>query len=205
MAVNLAADVVREPDLVELVIAILQSSDALPRWLTLEITESAVMGDPTSAKAMLRRLRDLGVRIAIDDFGTGYSSLGYLKDLPVDEIKIDRSFVQDLTSVPANACIVKSVLDLGRNLGLKVVAEGAEDKETVESLESLDCECVQGFYFAKPLAPSEFAAWLPQAKRNVAAQDCTPPRVRQRFRLPEYPSSPRSRRKNGRRSSGPNA
>jgi diguanylate cyclase (GGDEF)-like protein len=165
VAVNLAADVVREPDLVEMVIAILQSSDALPEWLTLEITESAVMGDPRNAKTMLGRLRDLGVRIAIDDFGTGYSSLGYLRDLPVDEIKIDQSFVQGLTSAGPNACIVRSVLDLGRNLGLKVVAEGAEDRETVELLESLGCECVQGFYFSRPLTPADFAAWLPHAER----------------------------------------
>jgi EAL domain-containing protein (putative c-di-GMP-specific phosphodiesterase class I) len=109
VAVNLAADVVREPDLVEMIAANLQSSGALPTWLTLEITESAVMGDPTSAKAMLGRLREMGVRIAIDDFGTGYSSLGYLRDLPVDEIKIDKSFVKGLTLGCPNACIVRSV------------------------------------------------------------------------------------------------
>ena len=94
VAVNLAADVVREPDFVDMIVANLQASDALPGWLTLEITESAVMGDPTSAKAMLARLRSVGVRIAIDDFGTGYSSFGFLRDIPIDEIKIDRSFVQ---------------------------------------------------------------------------------------------------------------
>jgi EAL domain-containing protein (putative c-di-GMP-specific phosphodiesterase class I) len=107
----------------------------------------------------------LGVRIAIDDFGTGYSSLGYLRDLPVDEIKIDQSFVQGLTSAGPNASIVRSVLDLGRNLGLKVVAEGAEDRQTVELLESLGCEYVQGFYFSKPLTPADFAAWLPRAEQ----------------------------------------
>jgi diguanylate cyclase len=166
VAINLAADVLREPDLVEMIVADLQISDALPGWLTLEITESAVMGDPKGAKATLRRLRDIGVRIAIDDFGTGYSSLGYLRDLPIDEIKIDKSFVQGLTLGGPNACIVRSVIDLGRNLGLKVVAEGAEDKETVELLESLGCDYVQGFYFSKPLAPADFAAWLARSQGN---------------------------------------
>ncbi|HEX3447901.1 MAG TPA: EAL domain-containing protein [Isosphaeraceae bacterium] len=166
VAVNLAADVLREPDLLEMIVANLQISDTLPGWLTLEITESAVMADPKSAKAMLGRLRGMGVRIAIDDFGTGYSSLGYLRDLPVDEIKIDRSFVQRVTSGDPNASIVRSVIDLGRNLGLKVVAEGAEDKETVELLESLGCDYVQGFYFSKPLAPADFAAWLARSQVN---------------------------------------
>jgi diguanylate cyclase len=176
MAVNLAADVVREPDLVEMVMAILQSSDALPEWLTLEITESAVMSDPKSARTMLGRLRNLGVRIAIDDFGTGYSSLGSLKDLPVDEIKINQSFVRGLTFDGPNAGIVRSVLDLGRNLGLKVVAKGAEDRETVELLESLGCECVQGFYFSKPLTPADFAAWLPHSEQAYLRGMHTAPR-----------------------------
>jgi EAL domain-containing protein (putative c-di-GMP-specific phosphodiesterase class I) len=115
---------------------------------------------------MLTRLRGMGVRIAIDDFGTGYSSLAYLKDLPVDEIKIDQSFVRELTAVGPNACIVKSVIDLGRNLGLKVVAEGAENLETVELLESLGCDCVQGIYFSQPLAPTDFTRWLAKAEQN---------------------------------------
>jgi diguanylate cyclase (GGDEF)-like protein len=166
VAVNLSADVVREPDLVGMIVANLQNSGALPGWLTLEITESAIMADPTNAKLMLTRLRGMGVRIAIDDFGTGYSSFAYLKDLPVDEIKIDQSFVHELTAVGPNACIVKSVIDLGRNLGLKVVAEGAEDLKTVELLESLGCDCVQGFYFSQPLAPADFTRWLANTARN---------------------------------------
>jgi diguanylate cyclase (GGDEF)-like protein len=176
VAVNLAADVVREPDLVEMIVAILQSSDALPAWLTLEITESAVMGNPTTAKAMLGRLRSMGVRIAIDDFGTGYSSLSYLKDLPVDEIKIDQSFVQGMTSGGPNASIVRSVIDLGRNLGLKIVAEGVENDETVELLESFGCEYVQGFYFSTPLPPANFAAWLAQSRRNGVGRMRSTPR-----------------------------
>ena len=134
------------------------------------------MGDPTTAKAMLGRLRSMGVRIAIDDFGTGYSSLGYLKDLPVDEIKIDQSFVHGMTSGGPNACIVRSVIDLGRNLGLKVVAEGAENQETVELLESFGCEYVQGFYFSTPLPPANFAAWLAQSRRNGLGRMRSTPR-----------------------------
>jgi diguanylate cyclase (GGDEF)-like protein len=165
VAVNLAADVLREPDLVEMIVSQLQSSEVQPQWLTLELTESAVMADPKRAQELLARLRSLGVRIAIDDFGTGYSSLAYLRDLPVDEIKIDRSFVHEMTASGPNACIVQSVIDLGRNLGLKVVAEGVEDASTLELLESLGCDSAQGFYFAPPLVPVDFDAWLAQARR----------------------------------------
>ena len=168
MAINLAADVLREPDLVEMIVANLQISDALPGWLTLEITESAPSWAIRRAggDAQAGDLRDIGVRIAIDDFGTGYSSLGYLRDLPNDEIKKDNSFVQGLTLGRQNACIERYVIDQGINLALKVVAEGAEDRETVELIESLGCEYVQGFYFSKPLAPADFAAWLARSQGN---------------------------------------
>ncbi len=165
VAVNLAADVLREPELVEMIIAQLEIADALPQWLTLEITESAVMADPILAKQVLTRLRTMGVRISIDDFGTGYSSLTYLRDLPVDEVKIDRSFVKEMDSRKEDACIVRSVVDLGHNLGLQVVAEGVEDQNTVERLTALGCDYVQGFHFTRPLPPAEFDAWLARTQR----------------------------------------
>jgi diguanylate cyclase (GGDEF)-like protein/PAS domain S-box-containing protein len=170
VAVNLAVDMLREPELVEIVTAHLESTDALPEWLTLEVTESAVMADPEHAREMLARLRRIGVRISIDDFGTGYSSLTYLRDLPVNEVKIDRSFVTEMDSREQDACIVRSVIDLGHNLGLQVVAEGVEARTTVERLADLGCDYAQGFYLTRPLPPVEFAAWL-GAFRGAAERD----------------------------------
>ena len=160
VVVNLAVDMLREPELVEIVAAYLEGTDALPEWLTLEVTETAVMADPRHARETLARLRRLGVRISIDDFGTGYSSLAYLRDLPVNEVKIDRSFVTEMDTCEQDACIVRSVIDLGHNLGLQVVAEGVEAQTTVERLADLGCDYVQGFYLIGPLPPAEFAAWL---------------------------------------------
>jgi EAL domain-containing protein (putative c-di-GMP-specific phosphodiesterase class I) len=167
VAVNLTPDMLREPELVEIITAHLESTDALPEWLTLEITESAVMADPEQAKGTLGRLRSIGVRISIDDFGTGYSSLAYLRDLPVNEVKIDRSFVAEMKSRSEHDCIVRAVVDLGHNLGLQVVAEGVEDQSTIERLATLGCDQVQGFHFTRPLPPVEFARWL-TAFRSVA-------------------------------------
>jgi diguanylate cyclase (GGDEF)-like protein/PAS domain S-box-containing protein len=170
VAINLAADMLREPELVEIVTAHLESTDALPEWLTLEVTESAVMADPEQARETLARLRRIGVRISIDDFGTGYSSLAYLRDLPVNEVKIDRSFVTEMDSREQDACIVRSVIELGHNLGLQVVAEGVEAQTTVERLAGMGCDYVQGFHFSRPLPPVEFAAWL-IAFRDAADHD----------------------------------
>jgi diguanylate cyclase (GGDEF)-like protein len=139
---------------------------ALDRWaipahlLELEITESAIMTEPVRARILLTELAELGVKIAIDDFGTGYSSLAYLKDLPVDQLKIDRSFVQHMHTDLNDAIIVRSVVDLGHNLGLQIVAEGVEDVETWDQLTRLGCDDAQGFFLAKPMAASEFVAWL---------------------------------------------
>jgi diguanylate cyclase (GGDEF)-like protein/PAS domain S-box-containing protein len=174
VAVNLAADMLREPDLVGIVTAHLESTDALPEWLTLEVTESAVMTDPEHAKETLARLRRIGVRISIDDFGTGYSSLAYLRDLPVNEVKIDRSFVTEMDSRVQDACIVRSVIDLGHNLGLQVVAEGVEAQTTVERLAAMGCDSAQGFHFTRPLPPVEFATWLTTVRRTVDRNGAIP-------------------------------
>jgi EAL domain-containing protein (putative c-di-GMP-specific phosphodiesterase class I) len=186
VAVNLAADMLREPELVEIVEAHLESTDALPEWLTLEVTESAVMADPEQASVTLARLRRIGVRISIDDFGTGYSSLAYLRDLPLNEVKIDRSFVTEMDSREQDACIVRSVIDLGHNLGLQVVAEGVEAQVTVERLAGMGCDHVQGFHFSRPLPPVEFATWL-TAFRGVSDRHpaiLPPPRKSDSWRLP---------------------
>jgi diguanylate cyclase (GGDEF)-like protein len=155
---------------------------ALDRWripahmVELEITESAIMTDPKKARVLLTELADIGVKLAIDDFGTGYSSLAYLKDLPVDELKIDKSFVRSMHHDPNNAIIVRSVVDLGHNLGLRIVAEGVEDGETWSQLARLGCDEAQGYFLAKPMPAGELIAWLRQATQSVTAPaDMTPP------------------------------
>ena len=128
--------------------------------LSLEITETAIMADPNRAQEVLRSLGEMGIKLSIDDFGTGYSSLAYLKQLPVSELKIDKSFVQNMTVNENDSVIVKSIVDLAHNIGLIVVAEGAEDKETFELLVELGCDMVQGFYVSEPLSADDFLKWL---------------------------------------------
>ena len=124
--------------------------DVPPHLLDLEITETIIMTDPERARRVLTELAEMGVTLSIDDFGTGYSSLAYLRDLPVHQLKIDRSFVQDMESDADNAVIVRSVVDLARNLGLLTVAEGVEDDSTWELLTELGCASAQGYFLARP-------------------------------------------------------
>ena len=118
------------------------------------------MADPARAEEVLRRLHEIGVRVSIDDFGTGYSSLAYLKDLPVDEVKIDQKFVRGMQNSHKDACIVRAVIDLGHNFGLRVVAEGAENRESSDLLAAWGCDIAQGYFFSRPLPPSDLQAWL---------------------------------------------
>jgi diguanylate cyclase (GGDEF)-like protein len=128
--------------------------------LELEITESTIMADHRRATTILSRLSKMGVRLSIDDFGTGYSSLAYLQELPVDAIKIDKSFVMAMHTDPGNATIVQSTVDLGHNLGLEVVAEGVETVEAYNTLAKLGCDYAQGFFLSKPLSPDKMSIWL---------------------------------------------
>jgi EAL domain-containing protein (putative c-di-GMP-specific phosphodiesterase class I) len=123
--------------------------------LCIEITEHTVMTDPETAIAALRRVRDLGVKTSIDDYGTGYSSMSYLKVLPVDELKIDRSFVCDVAEDTSSRALVASTVELGHNLGLSVVAEGVEDEATVAALRELGCDVAQGYFFSRPVPADE--------------------------------------------------
>jgi EAL domain-containing protein (putative c-di-GMP-specific phosphodiesterase class I) len=118
------------------------------------------MADPTRAIALLHQLRSLGVRLSVDDFGTGYSSLSYLKSLPVQEVKIDRSFVTGLSNQSEDVAIVRAIVDLGRHLGLEVVAEGVEDRPTWDLLASMGCDLVQGWHLARPMPVNELVPWL---------------------------------------------
>jgi EAL domain-containing protein (putative c-di-GMP-specific phosphodiesterase class I) len=133
-----------------------------------------VIGDPEAALLALGALRQLGVRLSVDDFGTGYSSLSYLKRLPVQEVKIDRSFVRDLVHDPDDEIIVRAVADLGRSLHLDVVAEGVEDLATWRRLQQFGPIIVQGYYLSRPMPPAHFEAWLAE---HQAAERATRPQL----------------------------
>jgi diguanylate cyclase (GGDEF)-like protein len=157
LAVNLSVRNLLEPTLVERVAGLIARAGVAPGTLTLEITESGVMTDPEAAIAMLWGLRRVGVRLSVDDFGTGYSSLAYLKRLPVDEVKLDKSFVLNMTRDADDAAIVRSTIELAHNLGLQLVAEGVEDQETLDLLAALGCDLVQGYHLARPMPADDLA------------------------------------------------
>jgi diguanylate cyclase (GGDEF)-like protein len=160
VAVNLSARSLVSEDLTDDVEAALTAAGVPAHSLTLEVTETQMMADTTRTTEALERLAALGVGISVDDFGTGYSSLSYLQRLPVTELKIDRSFVADLTTTDANLKIVQSIIDLGRNLNLRIVAEGIEDAITWERLGALGCDVGQGFFLSRAIAPARLTPWL---------------------------------------------
>jgi diguanylate cyclase (GGDEF)-like protein len=160
VAVNLSARCLQDSTLPARIAQLLRRHDVPATLLRLEVTESAVMLDATRSLTVLNALHDLGIRLSIDDFGTGYSSMAYLKRLPVDELKIDRSFVLGMTSDHDDAVIVRSAVDLGHNLGLTVVAEGVETGRHVHDLAGLGCDVVQGYHYARPMPPAELTSWL---------------------------------------------
>jgi diguanylate cyclase (GGDEF)-like protein len=160
LAVNLSAANLADPELPDDIADLLRRMDVPPDRLTLEITESTAMADPARAQDLLLRLRDLGVGLSIDDFGTGHSSLAYLSSLPVTELKIDRSFVTSIATDDSDAMIVRSTIDLGHNLGLRVVAEGVEDDHTLRWLSDHGCDLAQGYGLTRPLPAAELPTWL---------------------------------------------
>jgi EAL domain-containing protein (putative c-di-GMP-specific phosphodiesterase class I) len=163
VAVNLSMWNVYDPHLPDTVGTLLRAHAVPPTSLRLELTESAIMNDTARALDVLTRLNELGVHVSVDDFGTGYSSLAYLKRLPVDELKIDKSFVVDMATDSNDAAIVASTIGLGRGLGLRVVAEGVETRETWDLLARLGCDVAQGYYLSRPLPADAFTRWLREA------------------------------------------
>jgi len=151
VAVNMSASDLQDLRTPALTLELLMRCRVPPQDLTIELTESAMVADPVRAIEILTRLRDQGVRISIDDFGTGYSSLSYLRRLPVDELKIDRSFVAEVTTDIATQTIVRGTIALAHDLGLHVVAEGVESQETWDCLTELGCDIVQGFFLGRPV------------------------------------------------------
>ena len=155
MGVNISARQFKQPQLAETVLQILAETGLAPEYLELELTESSIMDSADSAIAVLTGLKNEGVTISIDDFGTGFSSLSYLKRLPIDALKIDQSFVREVTTHPDDAALVMAIVTLAHNLRLKVVAEGVETEEQLRFLHLLRCDEVQGFFFSKPLPAEE--------------------------------------------------
>ncbi|HTZ85752.1 MAG TPA: bifunctional diguanylate cyclase/phosphodiesterase, partial [Solirubrobacteraceae bacterium] len=160
VAVNLSARNLLDRDLPSQVAGALHRHAIAPERLTLEVTESATLLDPARATETLSALRAIGVAISIDDFGSGNASIGYLSTLPADELKIDRSFIAEVCTDERASAIVRSVIDLARNLELRVVAEGIETEGVLERLRELGCDVAQGFFIARPLPPAQLADWL---------------------------------------------
>jgi diguanylate cyclase (GGDEF)-like protein len=179
LAVNLSAADLMDPGLALEIIGLLEETRANPARVILEITEGTAMRELANAIRVMEPLRQLGVRFAIDDFGTGYSSLASLQRLPVDELKIDRAFVHDLAGSADSGAIVRTIVDLGHAMGLKVVAEGVEDEPALAALAALGCDVAQGYLVSKPLPAPEFVAWLANWRPAAA-----PAADRERMHIP---------------------
>jgi diguanylate cyclase len=167
IAVNLSMWNLEAQELPDQIAGLIKSVDMPPDRLELEITESAIMGDPLKTTRTLILIRDLGVRFTIDDFGTGYSSLAHLRKLPVTGMKIDKSFVQNMESDRDNAVIVRSIIDLGHNLSLKVTAEGVETQEAKDMLVGFKCDEAQGYYYSHPIPAREIIRLLKESRPRV--------------------------------------
>ena len=165
MAVNISASSLRDAELPELVARSLATWGVSAEQLTIEITESALMTDVDRSLQSMHELEQLGVRLSIDDFGTGYSSLAYLRRMPLDELKIDRAFVQNMVENKADVQIVQSVIDLAHNFELEAVAEGVEDQATLEILARLGCDVIQGYHYARPMPTAQLPAWWATRQR----------------------------------------
>jgi len=170
IAINLSACNLQDADLENLLINSLHQWKMHPANLTLELTESAMMANPAHAQKLLFRLDSIGFKISIDDFGTGFSSLVNLKRLPVQEIKIDRSFVLNMNTNEEDASIVKATIELGHSLGMNVVAEGVEDQASLDHLQELGCDIAQGYYISRPIPFPQFVNWMKSNQANKAKQ-----------------------------------
>ena len=169
MAVNLSARQFKQPGLVETVGNVLAETGLDPGYLELELTESILLEHTEESLAALRKFHDMGIHLALDDFGTGYSSLSYLKRFPIDSLKIDRSFVRDITTNPDDATIARTVIAMAHSLRMMAVAEGVETREQLEFLRAHQCDQMQGYYFSRPLT-AEAIAQLLSSNRCLGAE-----------------------------------
>ena len=164
MAVNLSPLQFDETDLPQKIERALNATGVHPRLLELELTESILMKDTRTSRQMLQRLKSMGLKIALDDFGTGYSSLSYLQRFPIDTLKIDRSFLKDITKNPQSGAIVSAIISMSHSLNLEVVAEGVETEEQAKFLIEHNCDSIQGFYFSRPLPAKVISGLLHRGK-----------------------------------------
>jgi EAL domain-containing protein (putative c-di-GMP-specific phosphodiesterase class I) len=160
IAINLSPRQFREPGLDARIEAAITAAAIDPAAIELEITESAAMSNPTLTRAVLEKLRRIGVQVAIDDFGTGYTSLATLRQFPITRLKIDKAFVHNIVEDPGDAAIVLAIIRMAHSLKLPVVAEGVENESQLGFLQSHGCDEAQGYFFARPLPADEAAAWL---------------------------------------------
>jgi diguanylate cyclase (GGDEF)-like protein len=172
VAVNVSPRTLLDAELPEVVGGLLERWDVPPRFLRLELTEDFLVADSGRSDAVLQDLARVGVGLSIDDFGTGFSSLSYLKRLPIEEIKVDRSFVSHMLERVDDFTIVRATVELGRNLGLRVVAEGVQDRDTFDRLGDFGCDEAQGFYISRPLEPEDFWDWL--SGRETSVEEAEP-------------------------------
>ncbi|MGB5267619.1 MAG: EAL domain-containing protein [Polyangiales bacterium] len=166
ISVNVSAQQFEDPLLIDKVRAALAKTELAPEFLELELTESCLMSDPAQAGALLRAIRDIGVRIAIDDFGTGYSSLTYLNEFPLNALKIDKSFVQSVESNDRGGPISNMIIGLGQNLGLEVIAEGVETPAQLAYMQEHGCDIAQGYLYSRPESPEDLTPWLMANQRT---------------------------------------
>jgi EAL domain-containing protein (putative c-di-GMP-specific phosphodiesterase class I) len=176
VAVNVSASDLRDEALVDTVASALLMHDLPPSALCIEVTETAMMRDPETARTVMQALSELGVQLAVDDYGTGYSSLEYLLRLPVSALKLDRAFSADLANQPRSVAIVRSTLDLTHALGLEMVAEGVEDEGTLSVLRELGCDLVQGWHLGRPVPALEFTRLVVRSAAGTLAGSPSPAR-----------------------------
>ncbi len=167
ISINISANQLHQSDIVNTIHQLLESTRVPPHYLVLELTETAIMNNVDLAIRLLRQIKQLGVQLAIDDFGTGYSSLAYLKKMPMDEIKIDRSFVQDMLEDPDNGTIVDAIIQLGHSLNLSVIAEGTETLDQIRYLQECECDIAQGYYYSQPMPEAAFLALLSNQRAQI--------------------------------------
>jgi EAL domain-containing protein (putative c-di-GMP-specific phosphodiesterase class I) len=185
VAVNLSASQFRQGDIVTMIRDALDTAGLDARFLEVELTESAVMTDPEESIAILEKLSKMGVLVSVDDFGTGYSSMSYLRRFPIDKLKIDRGFINEVMSRPEDASIVRAIVSLAHSLKLKVVAEGVESPEQVEFLKTLGCDQYQGYHFSPALPASQFEALI-NSRRQTEPELSDSEAVRTFSRLAAY-------------------
>ena len=171
IAVNVSAMQFRNPHFLEDMFAVLEETGLDPKYLELELTESALMKNAGFTASILQILRGRGIQVAVDDFGTGYSGLGYLHKFPLDALKIDQSFIRQISAAPHETAIVSAIIRMGQSLSLRVIAEGVETQEELDFLRNQQCNEAQGYYFSRPVPPQEFSELLKLRALQVCKHD----------------------------------